>query len=156
MDYDARASHRFIERTSHYNQGDDKMSTSKPDRIAVVGLWAEDIATAAHFYKDVVGLQLLPHLSQYDKHKRPHFDLSGTLLVILKGKPVPAQDAEPSPFPLMAFAVDDLDPAIERLRAHHVELPWGIEENADARWVMFHDPAGNLIELVQSGPHSAS
>jgi catechol 2,3-dioxygenase-like lactoylglutathione lyase family enzyme len=125
------------------------MSLSKPKHIAVVSLWAEDVAAAAHFYRDVVGLQLLLHLAQHDKHQWPHFDLNGTLLVILKGKPVPAQDAEPSPFPLMAFAVDDLDPAIERLQAHHIELPWGVEENADARWVMFHDPAGNLVELVQ-------
>ena len=149
MDYDASASHRFIERTSHDHQQGDKMSSSQPDRVAVVSLWAGDIATAAHFYRDVIGLQLLPHLSQHDPHKRPHFDLSGTLLVILKGEPMPAQDAEPSPFPLMAFAVDDLEPAIERLQAHHVELPWGVEENAEARWVMFHDPAGNLVELVQ-------
>jgi catechol 2,3-dioxygenase-like lactoylglutathione lyase family enzyme len=145
MDYDARASHRFIERT--FDQ--DKMSSSKPDRVAVIGLWAEDVAVAAHFYRDVIGLPLLPHLSQHDQHQRPHFDISGTLLVILKGEPVPAQDAEPSPFPLMAFAVDDLEPAVERLQAHHVELPWGVEENAEARWAMFHDPAGNLMELVQ-------
>lgn len=141
MDYDARASHRFIER-----QGDDKMS-SEPDRVAIVALWAEDVATAAHFYRDVIGLPLLPHLSHHDE--RPHFELSGTYLTILKGKPVPTQDAEPSRFPLMAFAVDDLEPAIERLQAHHVELPWGVEESAEARWVMFHDPASNLMELVQ-------
>jgi catechol 2,3-dioxygenase-like lactoylglutathione lyase family enzyme len=147
MDYDARASHRFIERTSHDHQQGDKMSSSRPDRVAVISLWAEDVATAAHFYRDVIGLPLLPHLSHHDK--RPHFELSGTYLTILKGKPVPAQDAEPSRFPLMAFAVDDLEPAIERLQAHHVELPWGVEENADARWVMFHDPASNLIEIVQ-------
>ena len=125
------------------------MTFSTPKHIAVVSLWAKDVAAAAHFYQDIVGLQLLPHLAQHDKHKRPHFDVSGTLLVILKGKPVSAQDAEPSPFPLIAFAVDDLDPAVERLRAHHVQLPWGVEENAEARWVLFHDPAGNLVELVQ-------
>jgi hypothetical protein len=28
-------------------------------------------------------------------------------------------------------------------------LPWGIEGDARSRWVMFHDPAGNLVELVQ-------
>jgi hypothetical protein len=32
---------------------------------------------------------------------------------------------------------------------HNVELPWGLESNPAGRWVMFHDPAGNLIELVQ-------
>ncbi len=25
---------------------------------------------------------------------------------------------------------------------------WGIEEDADSRWVMLRDPAGNLIELA--------
>jgi len=52
-------------------------------------------------------------------------------------------------FPLVAFAMDDLDAAVDRLRAHQVELPWGIEEDADSRWLMFRDPAGNLIEVVQ-------
>jgi predicted enzyme related to lactoylglutathione lyase len=123
------------------------MSTSIPKSIAVVSLWAEDVPTAAHFYRDVIGLRLLPHHSHHDG--RPHFDVSGTYLTILKGKPVPAQNAEPSHFPLIAFAVDDLDSAIERLQAHHVELPREVVEDADSRWVMFHDPAGNLIELVQ-------
>ena len=123
------------------------MSLSKPKRIAIVSLWAEDVEAAAHFYREVIGLRLLPHHSHHDK--RPHFSLGDTYLTILKGKPVPAQDAEPSRFPLMAFAVDDLDPAIERLQAHHVELLGDVKEGKDSRWVMFHDPAGNLIELVQ-------
>jgi hypothetical protein len=37
------------------------------------------------------------------------------------------------------------------LQAHHVELPWGVEARAKDRWVMFHDPGGNLIEFVQFG-----
>ena len=118
-----------------------------PKRIAVVSLWAEDVPTAAHFYRDVIGLRLLSHHSHHDG--RPHFDLGGTYLAILKGKPIPAQNAEPSHFPLIAFAVGDLDSAIERLRAHRVELPKDVAESADSRWVMFRDPAGNLIELVQ-------
>ena len=108
-------------------------------RLAVVSLWAEDVPTTAHFYRDVIGLRLLPHHGD-----RPHFDLGGTYLTILKGTPNPA----PTRFPIVAFAVDDLDAAIERLRAHRVELRWGIEEDADSRWVMLHDPAGNLIELA--------
>lgn len=113
-------------------------------KLAVVGLWTEDVATCAHFYRDVIGLPLLP---MHDH--RPHFDLDGVYLVILKGRPVPAQDPTPARFPIIAFAVDDLDVAVDQLRAHHVELSWGIEEDAGSRWVMFHDPAGNLIELAQ-------
>ena len=123
------------------------MSLSRPKHIAVVSLWAEDVEAAAHFYRDVIGLRLLPHHSHHSE--RPHFDLSGTYLTILKGRPVPAQDAEPSHFPLVAFTVDNLESAIERLQAHHVELRGDVKEGKDSRWVMFHDPAGNLIELVQ-------
>jgi catechol 2,3-dioxygenase-like lactoylglutathione lyase family enzyme len=113
-------------------------------RIAVLSLWAEDVPAAAHFYRDVVGLPLLAHHGG-----PPHFDLDGAYLVILKGRPMPAQNPAPPRFPLAALAVPDLDRAVDRLRAHAVELPWGVEEGPDSRWVMFHDPAGNLIELVQ-------
>lgn len=113
-------------------------------RVAVISLWAEDVPAAAHFYRDVVGLNLLHHPGE-----RPHFKVDGVYLTILKGRPSPAQEAVPKFFPLVAFAVDDLDASIARLRSHEVELPWGIEQDASSRWVMFHDPAGNLIELVQ-------
>jgi catechol-2,3-dioxygenase len=112
-------------------------------KLAVVSLWAEDVATTAHFYRDVIGLKLLMH----DRH-RPHFDLGGVYLVILQGRSLPPLDPVPARFPIIAFAVDDLDATIDHLRLHHIELPWGIEEDADSRWVMFHDPAGNLIELA--------
>jgi len=112
-------------------------------RLAVVSLWAEDVPTAARFYRDVIGLHLMPHHGD-----RPHFDLGGVYLAILKGQPMSARNSVPARFPVVAFAVDDLDAAIERLHVHGVELPWGIEEDADSRWVMFRDPAGNLIELA--------
>jgi len=115
-------------------------------RIAVVSLWAEDVPATAHFYRDVIGLHLLRHHGA-----QPHFDLDGIYLTILKGHPSPARDADPSRFPVVAFAVESLDAAVARLRAHHIDLPWGIEGDEHTRWVMFHDPAGNLIELVEFG-----
>jgi catechol 2,3-dioxygenase-like lactoylglutathione lyase family enzyme len=113
-------------------------------RLNVVAIWAEDVPTATHFYRDVIGLRLLPHHGSY-----PHFDLDGTYLAILKGTPHPPENPEPERFPIMAFAVDDLDSAIQRLDSHQIEIPWGIEGSEETRWVMFYDPAGNLIELVQ-------
>ncbi len=115
-----------------------------PPHLAVVSLWAEDVAATAHFYQEVIGLQLLTH----DPH-RPHFDLGGVYLVILKGRPQPPLDPLPARFPIIALAVADLDAAVAHLRAHQVALPWGIEEDAESRWVMFYDPAGNLIELAK-------
>jgi catechol 2,3-dioxygenase-like lactoylglutathione lyase family enzyme len=115
-------------------------------RLAVVSLWAEDVPATAHFSRDVIGLHLLSHHGA-----RPHFDLDGIYLTILKGRPRSAQDADPSRFPVVAFAVESLDAAVARLRAHHIDLPSGIEGDEHTRWVMFLDPAGNLIELVEFG-----
>ncbi len=112
--------------------------------IAVVSLWAEDVAETAHFYRDVLGLELLP----LHHAGRPHFKVGGAYLTILKGKPQPAEDPEPSHFPIFALRVSDLDQAIARLQTHGVDLPWGVEGQGESRWVMFHDPAGNLIELT--------
>jgi catechol 2,3-dioxygenase-like lactoylglutathione lyase family enzyme len=116
------------------------------NKFAVVSIWAEDVSATTHFYRDVIGLHLLDHHGD-----RPHFDLDGVYLTLLKGRPTPAQDAVPVRFPLVAFAVDDLDLVLTRLHAHNVELPWGIEQDSASRWAMFQDPAGNLIELVQFG-----
>jgi catechol-2,3-dioxygenase len=115
------------------------------ERVEVICLWAEDVSKTAHFYKDVLSLELLHHHGD-----QPHFKVGDTYLTILKGKPHPAEDSDPPRFPLFAFRVNDLDQAVERLQAHGVALPWGIEENENLRWVMFHDPAGNLIELIKN------
>ena len=45
------------------------MTPFRPKHIAVFSLWAENVSTAAHFYRDVVGLCLLPH-----HDRRPAFD----------------------------------------------------------------------------------
>lgn len=118
------------------------MNAWVPKSIAVISLWAEDVPATVHFYRDVLGLRLLPHLAG----GRPHFEVGGVYLVILPGSPKPASQER---FPLLALSVDKLQAAIANLQAHQVPMPWGIEADGQTRWVMFHDPAGNLIELVQ-------
>ena len=112
--------------------------------IVILSLYAEDVTASAHFYRDVLAFDSLPHHDE-----QPAFTVNGIHLTILKGKPpVPAQDIRP-PFPIFAFSVDDLDAIAARLEKHHIALPWGVEENADTRWIRFHDPAGNVIEAAQ-------
>ena len=127
------------------------MSFSSPRRLAVVSLWADDPGAATHFYRDILGLRLMIHDTHHSG--RPHFDVGGTYLTILKGRPVSAQDAEPPHFPLVAFEVENLDLFVERLQAHHVELPWGVEEGTESCWIKLRDPAGNLIEILQFKEH---
>jgi catechol 2,3-dioxygenase-like lactoylglutathione lyase family enzyme len=116
-------------------------------KLNVVSLWAEDIRKTAHFYRDVLGLHLMPHHGD-----RPHFDLGGIYLVLVQGKPMIRLEGSPDHFPVLAFAVNDLDQAILRLRDSHVDLPWEVVEGHGTRWILFHDPAGNLIELVERSP----
>ena len=113
-------------------------------KLSIVSLWAEDQQLAAQFYREVIGLKPLSL-----HHWPPHFDLDGSILVIQHGRPRPPEDPQPERFPVLAFGVGDLDAAVDTLKEHGVALPWGIESNPASRWVMFHDPAGNLIELAQ-------
>jgi len=115
-------------------------------KLAVVTLWGEDVSRMADFYRNVLGLPLLT----LDRG-RPHFDLGGAYLVILPGRPHKLEDSTRSRFPVLAFAVDDLDEAIQQLKSQGVEMPWDSEEDADSRWVMFNDPGGNLLEIAKFG-----
>jgi catechol 2,3-dioxygenase-like lactoylglutathione lyase family enzyme len=113
-------------------------------KFAVVSVWAEDIAAAVRFYREVLGLELASHHGS-----RPHFRVNGVYLTVLKGTSVSTQNAEPDHFPLFALSVDNLDEMVKRLEGHHIALPWGVVSSANERWVLFHDPAGNVIELIQ-------
>jgi predicted enzyme related to lactoylglutathione lyase len=113
-------------------------------KLAVVSLFAEDVESVAHFYREAIGLKLA---AVHPGH-RPCFDLQGVYLIICTGLAKPAEPKQ-ADFPLVAFSVDDLDQAIQRLENHQVRLPWGIEMDFNSRWVKCVDPAGNLIELVE-------
>ena len=125
------------------------MSAFKTGKLIVVTLWAPDVPKILHFYRNVLGLELLPH-----HEKQPAFIVGNDVhMMIRKGTPVPAQDS--TPFPMIAFQVADLDEAVQHLQAHGVKLATEIVINPSARYVMFRDPAGNLIEIAQlsSGAH---
>lgn len=113
-------------------------------KLAMVSLKAKDVTRVAHFYRNIIGLEMAGHHGHM-----PDFDLNGTYLTIIQGEPVAKLDETYAQFPVLALEVENLDEAIDRLRLHHVELPWGIEQGDTSRWVKFYDPAGNLIELVQ-------
>jgi len=115
-------------------------------KLAVVTLWAEDVHRTADFYRDVLGLPLL----MMDRG-RPHFDLGGAYLVILPGRPDKPEDYKRTRFPVLAFAVDNLETMVHQLKSQGVEMPWGVEEDSDSRWVMFNDPGRNLLEIAQFG-----
>ncbi len=76
--------------------------------LAVVSLWVEDVPASAHFYREVVGLKIKPQ----PEGDHPHFDLGGCTLTIVQGRPALPPDPTPR-FPVVAFAIPELDGAIE-------------------------------------------
>jgi catechol 2,3-dioxygenase-like lactoylglutathione lyase family enzyme len=126
------------------------VTSFKPQKLLVVTLWAEDVPELIHFYRDVIGLELLP-----EHGKEPAFAVGdGTHLIIKRGKSVITPHSQP--FPLIAFEVDNLDKAIAQLKSHQVVLTTEVVSNPTAQYVIFHDPAGNLLEFAElfEGAHS--
>jgi catechol-2,3-dioxygenase len=113
-------------------------------KLAVVTVWAEDVPEVAHFYRNVIGLEPM-----HAHGGVPHFNLGGVILVVIQGKPSPAKEAHPEHFPIMAFSVENLDQEIEMLASHGIDRLGDMVEREKSRWIMFHDPAGNLLEYVQ-------
>jgi len=114
-------------------------------RFAAVALWVEDFTSVLHFYQKILGLDLISRHGDV-----PQLKVGDGILVLVKGKLPPAIDAFPADFPLIAFEVNDLDKMVERLMAENVELKSSIEERCDSRWIKVCDPAGNLIELMET------
>ena len=114
-------------------------------RFAAVALWVEDFTSVLHFYQDILGLDLISHHGDV-----PQLKVGDGILVLVKGKLPPAIDTFPADFPLIAFEVNDLDKMVETLIAENVELKSSIEERCDSRWIKVCDPAGNLIELMET------
>ena len=113
-------------------------------KLFSVSLYSDDVPAAVHFYKDVIGLDLIVQ----DEHL-PHFNLSGIYLVILPGKQATSPDPGHQDFPQVAIQVPVLEVVLERLRHHGVEVRMGGEGTVGLRWAMFYDPSGNLVEVVE-------
>ena len=113
-------------------------------RIAVVGVPAHDVARATHFYRDTLGLQMLPHHAG-----PPHFKVEDTFLAVLRH----GESTAASGTPLVAFEVDEIDRVMSALVTRGVVFEEGVHQDGQARWTAFHDSEDNLLELIQlAGP----
>ncbi|HEV8639058.1 MAG TPA: VOC family protein [Chloroflexota bacterium] len=111
---------------------------------ATLPVW--DLARAEAFYRDLLGIE---------RHATPSYfpqsvvflDLGNTMIHLVRYR-----DEVPRPDPRsthLAIEVDDLDAALERVRATGVTLLSEIQIRPDGmRCFYFLDPEGNRIELV--------
>jgi len=107
----------------------------------VANLFAPDLATASAFYRDVLGLELLMDhgwLATYGSHESMSVQIS-----------VASEGGSGTPVPDLSIEVDDLDAALERVRAAGIAVeygpalePWGV------RRFYVRDPLGKLVNVL--------
>jgi catechol 2,3-dioxygenase-like lactoylglutathione lyase family enzyme len=113
----------------------------KPSGIHHVAICVQDADESVTFYRDVLGLAVLP---------RPDFGFGGHWLDAGGQQVHLMQSDEPRPRSNhFAIRVDDLGAAVADIREHGVEVNT-IDHMAGAGYQAFlQDPSGNVIELNQ-------
>ncbi|MEU1007935.1 VOC family protein [Streptomyces sp. NPDC088810] len=129
-------------------------------KVAMTGVFVDDVATAHAFYTDVLGFET-----------RTHMDLGDGTLFVTVGAPDGAQPdlqlllepgqgpiAEPyrralyeAGLPCIVFSVDDIRAEYERLSGLGVRFTHPPQEQGPMLAAVFDDSVGNLVQLVQ--PH---
>jgi catechol 2,3-dioxygenase-like lactoylglutathione lyase family enzyme len=115
-------------------------------------LYAADVAKAAAFYSDVLGLRLIDGPDELSAGFR--LDDGGVLLIFdpsrssLPNRPVPSHG--PTGAGHVAFSVEEgtLDAWGEALRERGVEIELERGWQRGGRSIYVRDPAGNAVELV--------
>ena len=116
-----------------------------------VGIYAQDSAALADWYAKVLQLS---ELNRIEKEGRPPIVfLRGEKGAVVEILPTDAasieRDLKCPGFTHLGIVVDDLDAQQKRLAGLDVEM-WGIRATSNG-WKIgyFHDPEGNILELIQ-------
>ncbi|AEY88794.1 MULTISPECIES: VOC family protein [Streptomyces] len=127
-------------------------------KVAMTGVYVDDVAAAHAFYTDVLGFET-----------RTHMDLGdGTLFVTVGAREGAQPDlqlllepgqgpiAEPyrralyeAGLPCIVFSVDDLRAEYDRLRGLGVRFTHPPQEQGPVIAAVLDDTVGNLVQLVQ-------
>ena len=129
------------------------------DHIAIT---VHDMERAVDFYRDVLGLEVLGQLLLNEGTFKLVYLQAGAGRIELfafteEGRRSQTADRNEDPgFKHVAFGVDDVDAVAGRLKAKSVRFT---VEPTDApggvRLAFFHDPDGNLLEIVDRLPRMA-
>ncbi|GKQ54922.1 VOC family protein [Bradyrhizobium sp. Ce-3] len=113
----------------------------KVNRI-VANVAASDIAAAASFYRDILGLELLMDfgwVSTYGSSETMQVQISFA-----------SEGGSGTPVPDLSIEVDDLDEALRRMRAAGIAIEYGpADEPWGVRRFFVRDPFGRLINILQ-------
>ena len=126
-------------------------------RLHHVALIGADYARSKAFYTSVLGLKVVAetYRAARDSWKLDLALADGTQIELFSFPGAPPRPSRPEAQGLrhLAFAVDDLDGAIEHLRAHGVAVePVRLDELTGRRFTFFADPDGLPLELYEAAP----
>jgi len=109
----------------------------------------DDVDEAIRFYRENLGFEV-------DMHPAPGFAaLSREDLQLYLNAPgagsagIAGGTPEPGGWNRFQLTVDDLDSAIEELRASGARFRGDVAEGAGGRQILLEDPSGNLVELFE-------
>lgn len=111
----------------------------------------DDVERAIAFYRDLLGFAL-------DAHPAPGFAAlsRGDLRLLLNapgagGAGQAGGSPRPGGWARVQLRLDDLDAAVERLRASGAAFRGGVVGGMGGRQILLEDPSGNPIELFEAG-----
>jgi glyoxylase I family protein len=125
-------------------------------RIDHVELVTRDPAQAIAFYTEVLGFRVRARDHVPETPLGPlelvYLELGGTTVELMsypQAKLAPAQTEERLGYRMMALEVEDMQRALEHLKAKGVEASWGPKFRPAYARAEIRDPDGNGIELRQ-------
>jgi glyoxylase I family protein len=125
-------------------------------RIDHVELVTAEPERAVKFYTEVLGFHVRARdrvpMSPYGPLDLVYLDLGGTTVELMcypEARPQPAPREEHLGYRMMAIEVDDMDAALEKLKASGIEPSWGPKKRPSYARAEIRDPDGNGIELRQ-------
>jgi len=118
--------------------------------VAFVGYPVTDMDRARDFYGRILGLEESWVIEDGGKAHWVEYEAAGTTVAIAQASDAwkPGADGGGA-----CFEVDDLDLAVERLRAEGVAIPMPIGDFPMCRIALISDPDGNGIALHQKKPN---
>jgi glyoxylase I family protein len=126
-----------------------------------VALIGSDYAATRRFYMDVLGLEVVAetYRAARDSWKLDLALPDGSQLEVFSFPDPPPRPSRPEACGLrhLAFAVDDLDAAVDALAKQGVPAePVRVDEFTGCRFTFVADPDGLPVELYETAPGAAS
>jgi catechol 2,3-dioxygenase-like lactoylglutathione lyase family enzyme len=121
--------------------------------LVELGVYAEDLAAAEHFYRDLLQLPLVAR----EEGRHLFFAVGDSMLLVfrpsatIKGDILPAHGAHGPGHFALGIDRDALDYWRRRLADHQIPVEKEVDWPRGGHSLYFRDPAGNSVELVTKG-----